>query len=169
MPTPRDKAPTTIYAVPDVNYFYVTRSVVISEGPPKVIEVYSYPLPAVTLLPTFSVGSIQPNVHRSAHQLAQVDVSDAGAKANTITASGKIYAFSQPDALIQKQVLGSWIRDASWLCAGDGGGGIELYAGRNGCDFSMSTQEKNMSVISFTATFVPKNAKDFDTNISGWF
>lgn len=156
----RDHAPTSIYSglESEAALFYV----VSSDG-------YSYGLPAGTLPESYSIGDFEPNLHRPAFSLSQVDISDSRPKTGYLTFKGTLSCSSEAEAIVDRQALKHAIREAAWFSRGDGYGSLALKVGRGSVKMMPSSAEKLLSHVDFVAKVIPVRVEDLDSIAGGWF
>ena len=155
-----DYAPTSIYSGPESEaaLFYV----VSSDG-------YAYGLPAGTMPETYSIGEAEPNLHRTAFSLVQVDISDARPKTGYLPFKGIGRYSSEAQAVVERQALKFWVRGAAWFSRGEGYGSLELKSGRGSLKASPPSSERGMWIVEFTGKAIPKRVEDLDSIARGWF
>ena len=156
----KDVAPTSIYSglESEAALFYV----VSSDG-------YSYGLPAGTLPESYSIGDSEPNLHRPAFSLSQVDISDSRPKTGYLTFKGTLRFSSEAEAVFERQALKHAVREAAWFSRGDGYGSLALKAGRGSVKFMPSSSEKIIYHVDFVGKVIPVKVEDLDSVPVGWF
>ena len=130
---------------------------------------YSMALPPESMVERFSIGEHDPNLHRSAFSLGQVDISDARPKSGVLAFKGKIRASSEAEAIGERQSLKLWVRGAAWFTRGEGLGGLECKPGRGSLSTSPATQDKVMWIVEFSGKVIPQRVEDLNSDTGGWW
>jgi len=130
---------------------------------------YSYGLPAGTVPESWSIGDAEPNLHRAAFSLNQVDISDSRPKVGYLTFKGTLRCSSEAEAVLERQALKFWTRNAHWFSRGDGYGSVQVKEGRGSLKAGIAQTEKQLWAVDFVGKVIPVKVEDLDSNTGAWF